>query len=101
MLISNKQIYGGRGIVKHNLSTGEGLKDIGNTTSMTLDTSKSIFLERILIAVLYLVHYDTLLQNLTNIVKKFDSYLIVKCNESLLQHGSGISLKNDKYYYKL
>lgn len=43
----------------HSLSRGEGLKDIGHTTSMSLDTTESAFYESTMVAVLYLVHYDT------------------------------------------
>ena len=43
----------------------------------------------IVIVVSYIVHYDTLLQNATDIFTKCDSYIITKCNKSLLQNLSG------------
>ena len=46
------------------------------------------------VTVLYLVHYDTLLQNATDIITKSDSYLITKFDKSLLQNASGFSLQN-------
>ena len=42
----------------------------------------------------YLIHYDSLLQNATNIITKCDSYFIRKCDRSLLQNASGFSLQN-------
>ena len=35
-------------------------------------------------AVSFLVHYDNLLQNATEIIAKYDSYFITKCGEGLL-----------------
>ena len=42
----------------------------------------------------YLVHYDTLLQSATDIIKKCDSYFITNCDKSLLQNVSGFLLQN-------
>ena len=36
------------------------------------------------VTVSYLMHYDSLLQNATDIITKCDSYFITKCNRSLL-----------------
>ena len=36
----------------------------------------------------YLVHYDSLLQNATDIITKFDSYFITKYEKSLSKHSS-------------
>ena len=47
--------------------------------------------------VLYLIHYDTLLQNATEIVVKCDSYFITKCDKILLQNATVIT-KSDVYY---
>ena len=58
-----------------------GLRDIQNNMSMVLDTS-------------YLTHYDSLLQNATDIITKCDSYFITKCDWSLLQNASGFLLQN-------
>ena len=46
------------------------------------------------VAVPYLIHYDSLLQNATNIITKWGSYFIRKCDRSLLQNASGFSLQN-------
>ena len=54
-----------------------------------------------------LVHYDTLLQNVTNIITKCDIYFITKCDKSLLQNMSGFLLQNASFitnatfYYKM
>ena len=42
----------------------------------------------------YLLHYDSLLQNATDITTKRDSYFITKCNKSLLQNVSHFLLQN-------
>ena len=44
--------------------------------------------------VLYLIHYDTLLQYEKDIITECDSYFIAKCNRSLLQNASGFLLQN-------
>ena len=62
---------------------------------MSLDTTESAFYESTMVAVLYLVHYDTLLQNLANIVTKCNGYLIIISNKSLLQQVSGTSLQTE------
>ena len=41
-----------------------------------------------------MIHYDTLLQNATDITTKCDSYFITKCDKSLLQNASGFLLQN-------
>ena len=46
------------------------------------------------VTVTYLVHYETLLQNETNIIAKCDSYFITKCDKSLSQNASGFLLQN-------
>ena len=47
-----------------------------------------------MIVVLYLVHNDTLLQNVTDIVIHCDSYFIIECSKSLLQNESGFFVQN-------
>ena len=47
-----------------------------------------------MVTVSYLVHYDTLLQNVTDIITKCDGYFITKFYESLLQNASGFLLQN-------
>ena len=46
------------------------------------------------VTVSYLIHYDSLLQNATDIITKCDSYFITKCDRSLLQNASGFLLQN-------
>ena len=41
-----------------------------------------------------LIHYDSLLQNATDIITKSDNYFITKCDGSLLQNTSGFLLQN-------
>ena len=47
-----------------------------------------------MVVVSYLVHYDTLLQNATDIITKWDSYFITNCSKSLLQNSSEFFLQN-------
>ena len=47
-----------------------------------------------MVMILYLVCYDTLLQNATDIITKCDSYFITKCGKSLLLHVSELFLRN-------
>ena len=42
----------------------------------------------------YLIRYDSLLQNATDIMTKCDSYFITKCDRNLLQNASGFLLRN-------
>ena len=58
------------------------------------------------VAVSYLILYDSLLQNATDIIAKCDSYFIAKCDRSLLQNATVITKCDDfitKYdrYYKI
>ena len=41
-----------------------------------------------------LIHYDSLLQNATNIITKCDNYFITKRDRSLLQNVLGFLLQN-------
>ena len=50
------------------------------------------------VTVSYLMHYDSLLQNATDIITKCDSYFITKCNRSLLQNASVFLWQ---FYYKM
>ena len=53
------------------------------------------------------IYYDTLLQNMTDIITKCDSYFLTKCDRSLSQNASGVLLQNVTVikkcdiYYKL
>ena len=49
----------------------------------------------------YLVHYDTLLQNTTDFITKYDSYFITKYDKSLFQNASDFLLQNVTVYYKM
>ena len=62
---------------------GERLTDIQHSMSMVLDTRFRIF-----------IHYDSLLQNATNIIPICDSYFIRKCDRILLQNASGFLLQH-------
>ena len=42
----------------------------------------------------YLVHYDKLLQNATDITTEYDNYFITKCDKILLQNALGFLLQN-------
>ena len=55
---------------------------------------KMKFWETIAIVLSYLVHYNNLLQNATDIITKCDSYFITKCEKSLLQDASAVLLKH-------
>ena len=46
------------------------------------------------VTVPYVIHYDGLLQNATDIITKCDSYFIGKCDRSLLQKASSYLLQN-------
>ena len=46
------------------------------------------------VTVCYLIHYDTLLQNTTDVITKRDSYFITQCDRSLSQNASGFLLQN-------
>ena len=53
------------------------------------------------------IHYDCLLQNANDVIKKCDSYFVTKWDRSLLQNASGFLLQNAALiakcdiYYKL
>ena len=42
----------------------------------------------------YLVHYDKLSQNATDITTEYDNYFITKCDKILLQNALGFLLQN-------
>ena len=46
------------------------------------------------VTVLYLIRYNSLLQNATDIITKSDSYFITKCDKNLSQNVSGFLLQN-------
>ena len=64
-------------------SKDEGLRDTGNSMSigyLILDVNS--------VTVSYLIHYDSLLQNVADIITKCVSYFITKCHRSLLQNAT-------------
>ena len=71
------------------LSKDEGLRDIEHIMSIG-----NLILGVNSVTVSYLIHYDSLLQNATDIITKCDSYFITKCDRSLLQKASGFLLQN-------
>ena len=46
------------------------------------------------VTVLYLIRYNSLLKNATDIITKRDSYFITKCDRNLQQNVSGFLLQN-------
>ena len=46
------------------------------------------------VTVSYLIHYDSLLQNATDIITKCNGCCIAKCDRSLLQNASGFLIQN-------
>ena len=46
------------------------------------------------VTVSYLIRYDDLLQNATDVITKCDSYFITKCNRNSIQNASGFLLQN-------
>ena len=42
----------------------------------------------------HMIHFDTLLQNVTDIITKCDSYFITKCDRNFLQNVSSFLLQN-------
>ena len=85
----------GRTTEIHPLSNGEGLRTNGyKMTDHGTRHKKMKFWETIAIVLSYLVHYNNLLQNATDIITKCDSYFITKCDKSLLQDASAVLLKH-------
>ena len=70
-------------------SMRSGLKDTGHGMSIG-----NLHLGVSSVTVSYLIRYDTLLQNATDIITKCDSYFNTKCDRSLLQNTSGFLLQN-------
>ena len=67
----------------------EGLKHIGH---IMIIENQILGVNSAMVS--YLIRYDTLLQNATNIITKCDSYFITKCDRSLLQNAPGFLLQN-------
>ena len=47
-----------------------------------------------MVLVSHLVHYDSLLQNMTDIITKYDSCFFTKCDKSLFENASAFSIRN-------
>ena len=71
------------------LSKDEGLKDIGHNMNIW-----NLILVVNSVTVSYLICYNSLLQNATDVITKCDSYFITKCDRRLLQNASGFLLQN-------
>ena len=71
------------------LPKDEGISDIGHCSSIG-----NLVLGVNSVTVLYLIHYDSLLQNATDIITQCESYFITKRERSLLQNASGFLLQN-------
>ena len=72
-----------------NTHSSERLKNIGHSMSIN-----NLILGVNSVTVSYLIQYDSLLQNSTDIVTKCNSYFITKCYRSLLENASGFLLQN-------
>ena len=66
------------------LSKNKGVRDIGHSMSI-----RNLILGANSVTGSYLLHYNSLSQNATDIITKWDSYFITKCDRSLLQNASG------------
>ena len=71
------------------LSKEEGLKNIGHNMDI-----RNLIFDVNSVTVSYLIYYDSLLQNATEVITKCDSCFITKCDRSLLQNASGFLLQN-------
>ena len=83
------------------LSKDEGLSDIGHSIRI-----ENLILEANSVTVSYLIHYDSLLQNATDIITIYDSYFITKWDRSLFQNATVITNCDDFItkcgsYYKM
>ena len=82
------------------LSKDEALKNTGHSMSI-----RNLIFGVNSVTVSYLIRYDSLLQNATDVITKCDSYFITKRDRSLLQYAPGFLLQNatvitkcDNYY---
>ena len=71
------------------LPKDEGISDIGHCSSIG-----NLVLGVNSVTVLYLIHYDSLSQNATDIITQCESYFITKRERSLLQNASSFLLQN-------
>ena len=71
------------------LSKDEELKNIGHSTSI-----RNLIFGVNSVTVSYLILYDSLLQNATDVITKCESYFITKLDRDLLQNASVFLLQN-------
>ena len=71
------------------LSKDKGLKDIRHSMS-----TGNLILGVNIFTVSYLISYDSLLQNATDIITKCDNCFSTKCDRNLLQNETGLLLQN-------
>ena len=71
------------------LSKDEGMNDIGHSMNI-----RNLILGVNSVTVSYFIRYESLLQNMKDIITKCNSYFITKCKRSLLQNASGFLLQN-------
>ena len=71
------------------LSKDEELKNIGHSTSI-----RNLIFGVNSVTVSYLILYDSLLQNATDVITKCESYFITKLDRGLLQNASVFLLQN-------
>ena len=77
----------------------EGLKNIGHSMSI-----RNLICSVNSVTVSDLICYDNVLQNATDVIRKYNSYFITKCGRSLLQNATVIRkcdnfiAKSDSYY---
>ena len=81
----------------------EGMKDIGHSMNI-----RNLILGVNSVTASNFIRYESLLQNTTDIITKYNSYFITKCKRSLLQNASGfllqnatVLLQNMTVYYKI
>ena len=76
------------------LSKDEGLRNIGHSMNI-----RNLILRVSIVTNSYLIHYNSLFQNVADIIKKCDSYFITKCNSFITKCGSYYKLR--QFHYKL
>ena len=75
-------------------SNDEGLRDIGHIMSI-----ENLILGANTIMVSYLIHYDSLLQNATDIIRKCDSCFIIKCDKKFITKSVGFFIIKRKSFF--
>ena len=78
------------------LSKDEGLKNIGHSMSI-----RNLIFGVNSVTVSYLIHYDSLLQNATDIITKCSSYFIIRSTEFYYKMRQVFYYKTRQFYYKM